>query len=390
VTENRRTFLRTAAGVAAASYQRVLGANDRIRLAGIGTANRGGLLMGLAAKAQGTEFVAFCDVYEPRRKAAKEKFNPSAEDYVDYRQVLDRKDIDAVIVATPDHWHVPIAIDAVEAGKDVYVEKPVSHSIEDGDRLLQAMAGSKRVLQVGYQQRSWDHFKAAREIVASGKLGKITLVLVSWYQDYYRSRADIPEFDVSKLDWKKFLGTAPDQPFVPLRFQRWRWFWDFGGGHLTDLYSHYGDVVHWCMDSYSPIAAQAMGARLSMPEYECPDTLTAIWEYPGFNITHSGALHCALDAGNIVFRGSNALMKLNRDGFAVYAEHSVPYEKTFYPEPTTSMKSTGDGTPAHMQNFLDCVRSRKTPNANVEIAVASSRAAHLGNLAYRRGARVQG
>jgi predicted dehydrogenase len=388
MSENRRAFLKTAAGMTAASYQRVMAANDRIRLAGIGTANRAGTLLSLAAKAQGTELVAFCDIYEPRRQAAKEKFNSAAQDYLDYREVLDRKDIDGVIIATPDHWHVPMTIDAVEAGKDVYVEKPISHSIEEGERLLQAMAGSKRIVQVGYQQRSWEHFKAAREIVASGKLGKITLVLVSWYQDYYRNRANVPEFDVSKLDWKRFLGSAPPQQFVPLRFQRWRWFWDFGGGHLTDLYSHYCDVVHWCMDSYSPITAQVMGGRLSMPEYECPDTITAVYEYPGFQITHSGALHCALDAGNIVFRGSNALMKLNRDGFAVYAERIVPYEKTFYPQPETSMQSSGDGTVAHMQNFLDCVRNRKTPNGSVEIAVAASRAAHLGNAAYRKGARV--
>ena len=389
--DDRRTFLKAAAGTAAAaSYRRILGANNRIRLAGIGTGGRSATLLGAAGKAQGTELTAFCDVYEPRRKAAVEKYNPAAQDYVDYREVLDRKDIDAVIVATPDHWHVPITIDAVEAGKDVYVEKPISHSIEEGERMLQAMAGSKRVVQVGYQQRSWEHFSAAREIVAGGKLGKITLVLVSWYQDYYRNRANVLEVDISKLDWKKFLGPAPDQPFVPLRYQRWRWFWDFGGGHLTDLYSHYCDVVHWSMDSYRPIAAQAMGARLSMPEYECPDTITAIYEYPGFQITHAGALHCALDGGNIVFRGSNAMMKLNRDGFAVYAEHTVPSEKTFYPQPEISMQSAGDGTIAHMQNFLDCVRSRKAPNAGVEIAVASSRAAHLGNLAYRRGERVEG
>jgi predicted dehydrogenase len=388
--DNRRTFLKTAAAFSAASYQRILGANDRIRIAGIGTNNRGTLLLGLAVKIPSIDLVALCDVYGPHRRAVKEKLAPSAQEYSDHRQVLDRKDIDAVVVATPDHWHVPIAIDAVEAGKDVYVEKPISHSIEEGERLLQTMAGSKQIVQVGYQQRSWDHFQAAREIVASGKLGKITLVLASWYQDYYRNRANVPQIDVSQLDWKRFLGSAPDQQFVPLRYQRWRWFWDFGGGHLTDLYSHYGDVIHWCMDSYAPISAQAMGSRHAMPEYECPDTVMASFEYPGFNIVHTGALHCALEGGNIVFRGANAMMKLNRDGFAVYPEHVVPYEKTFLPEPATSVKSAGDGTPAHMQNFVDCVRSRKPPNAGVETAVASARAAHLGNLAYRRGARVEG
>jgi predicted dehydrogenase len=387
--DNRRTFLKTAAVFTAASYQRVLGANDRVRIAGIGTANRGTLLLGLALKCPGVELVAVCDVYGPHRKALKEKLAPAADEFGDHRQVLDRKDIDAVVVATPDHWHVPITIDAVEAGKDVYVEKPVGHSIEDGERLLETMAGNKQIVQVGYQQRSWPHFQAAREYVASGKLGKITLVLASWYQDYNRTRANVPQFDVSQLDWKRFLGSAPDQPFVPLRYQRWRWFWDFGGGHLTDLYSHYGDVIHWCMDSYSPISAQAMGSRHVMPEYECPDAIIASYEYPGFNVVHTGALNCVLEAGNIVFRGGNAMMKLNRDGFAVYEERTVPYEKTFLPEPVTSMKSAADGTPFHMQNFVDSVRSRKPPNAGVENAVASARAAHLGNLAYRRGARIE-
>lgn len=389
MTDNRRQFLKASAALTAASYQRILGANGRIRIAGLGTGGRCTYLLGLAVKNPDAELVAVCDVYEPRRAAVKQKLAPAAQEYVDYREVLGRKDIDAVVIGSPDHWHVPMTIDAVQAGKDVYVEKPVSHSIEDGERLEQAMSGSRQVVQVGYQQRSWEHFQAAREVVASGKLGKITLILASWYQDYFKARGVVPEIDVSKLDWKKFLGSAPDQHFVPLRYARWRWFWDFGGGHLTDLYSHYGDVIHWCMDSYEPVAVQAMGSRHAMTEYECPDTLTATYEYPGFDITYHGSLIGALDGGNIVIRGGNAMMKLNRDGFAVYPERVVPGEKTHYPDPLSSMKSAGDGTIAHMRNFLDCVHSRKTPNADVRIAVAAARAAHLGNLAYRRRARVE-
>jgi predicted dehydrogenase len=343
----------------------------------------------LVNKAGGTEIVALCDVYEPRLRAVKEKLAPGAAGYADYRELLDRKDIDAVVIGSPDHWHVPMTIDAVKAGKDVYVEKPVSHGIEEGARLEQVVAASKQIVQVGYQQRSWEHFKVAREVITGGKLGKITLILASWYQNYLRNRGSAPQVEVEKLDWKKFLGPAPNQPFDALRYTRWRWFWDFGGGHLTDLYSHYCDVIHWYMGEDSPLAAQATGGRNALPEFECPDTISAAYEYPGgFNVVYNGSLVGSLDGGNILFRGSQAMMKINRDGFAVYREGVVPAEKTYYPDPEDAMQSGGDGTISHVNNFLECVRSRKAPASDVKSAVATARAAHLGNMAYRKGSRV--
>jgi len=384
---NRREFVKAAA-LTALSYQRVPGANDRIRLAGLGTGGRCTYLLGLAAKA-GAEIVAACDVYEPRRAAIKQKLAPHAAEYVDYRQALERKDIDAVVIGSPDHWHVPMTIDAVQAGKDVYVEKPVSHTIEEGEQLEKAMAASRQVVQVGYQQRSWEHFKAAREVVASGKLGKITLILASWYQEFYSGRNSLARIDSEKLDWKRFLGSAPQQPFDALRYTRWRWFWDFGGGHLTDLYSHYCDVIHWYIEQDRPQTAQATGSREAIPQFECPDTISAAYQYPGgFTVVYNGSLIGSLDGGNILIRGNRAMMKINRDGFAVYVEGKVPREKTVYPEPETEMRSAGDGTIDHVNNFLDCVRTRKQPNAGVKTAVAAARAAHLGNLAYRKGTRV--
>jgi len=385
MNDNRRDFLRNSVLLTALSTSRILGANERIRVAGLGTGGRCSYLLGLASKA-GAEIVALCDVYEPHRLAAKEKLAPAARaDYVDYREVLDRKDVDAVIIGSPDHWHVAMTLDAIQSGKDVYVEKPVSHTIEEGERLEKAVIGSRQLVQGGYQQRSWEHFQAGREIVASGKLGKITLVLASWYQDYLNLLSGASLVDAQKLDWKRFLGSAPEQPFDPLRFAKWRWFWDFGGGHLTDLYSHYGDVIQWYMGQDSPKMAQAMGGRNALPAFECPDTINAAYEYPGFNVVYNGSLVGSLEGGNIVFRGSNAVLKINRDGFAVYPERVVPFEKTQYPEPEIAMRSLGDGTMDHMKNFLDCVRSRKTPNADVKSAVAAARAAHLGNLAYRKG-----
>jgi predicted dehydrogenase len=309
----------------------------------------------------------------------------NGRDYLDYREVLQRTDIDAVVVGAPDHWHVPMTIDAVRAGKDVYVEKPISHTVEEGERVEAAVAGSKQIVQVGYQQRSWPHFLQARDLVAEGRLGPISLVLTSWYQDYVSGMSAPPKVDPATVDWKRFLGSAPDQPFDPLRLLRWRWFWDFGGGHLTDLYSHYGDVVQWYMDRYAPRTAQATGSRDAIPQFDCPDTINAAWDYPGFTMVYNGALNGSLDGGNIVIRGHRATMKLNRDGFAVYPEGKVPREQTRWPEPELAVPSKGDGTIPHMQNFLDCVRSRKAPNAPVKPAVAIARAAHLANTAYRKG-----
>jgi predicted dehydrogenase len=389
MNDNRRDFLRNSVVLTALSTSRILGANERVRIAGLGTGGRCSYLLSLASKA-GAEIVALCDVYEPRRLAAQEKLAPAARaDYVDYRELLDRKDVDAVIIGSPDHWHVAMTLDAIQSGKDVYVEKPVSHTIEEGERLEKAVSGSRQVVQVGYQQRSWEHFQVGREIVAGGKLGKITLVLASWYQDYLSLLSGASPVDAQKLDWRRFLGSAPEQPFDPLRFTKWRWFWDFGGGHLTDLYSHYGDVIQWYMGQDSPKVAQAMGGRNALPAFECPDTINAAYEYPGFNVVYDGSLVGSLEGGNIVFRGSNAMLKINRDGFAVYPERVVPFEKTQYPEPQMSMRSLGDGTVDHVKNFLDCVRSRKTPNADVRSAVAAARAAHLGNLAYRKGSPIK-
>jgi predicted dehydrogenase len=380
---NRRKLIQSAAAFTAASYSRVWGANDRVRIAGLGVGGRATYLLSIVAKQENTEIVAVCDVSETRRLAAKEKFAAAGKDYLDYREVLTRRDIDAVVIGAPDHWHVPMVIDAVQSGKDAYVEKPVSHTVAEGERVERAVLASKQIVQVGYQQRSWPHFLQAREIVAGGKLGQISLVLTSWYQDYVVNLQTPPNVDPAKIDWKRFLGSAPSQPFDALRLVRWRWFWDFGGGHLTDLYSHFGDVVQWYMDQYAPRSAQASGNRAAIPQFECPDTINAVWEYPGFTMVYNGALNGSLEGGNIVFRGHRATMKLNRDGFAVYPEGKVARELTHMPEPELAVKSDGDGTIPHIQNFLDCVRTRKAPNAGIKTSVAIARAAHLANTAYR-------
>jgi len=377
---NRRAFLSSSI-LAAASAKRVLGANDSVRVAGIGVGGRGAYDLGLAAKAERTEIVAVADVYAPRLAEIKEKLAPQGQAYKDYRELLDRKDIDAVIIGSPDHWHVQMIIDSVRAGKDVYCEKPVSHSIEEGEKLLAAVAGSKQVIQIGYQQRSWPHYQAAADIVASGRLGDIPLIQSSWYQGYSHT---VKPAAASDIDWKSFLGSAPDQPFDPERRENWRWFWDFGGGHLTDLFSHWVDVIHWYIGESAPDAVAALGTRNIFPEFECPDTITATYQYPkGYNVVHTGSLAGSIEDGNILFRGTKGMLKLNRGGYEVFEEASN-HAGALLPPPTLLMGSPRDGTIDHVQNFLDCVRSRATPNAPVVSSVAAARAAHLGNIAYRK------
>jgi predicted dehydrogenase len=389
MSANRRDFLKTAAFSTSLSQGRILGANDRVRIAGIGVGGRCRYLLQQLLKLGGTELVAVCDVYEPRRTDARGKLAPGAREYPDYRRLLEQSDIDAVVIGSPDHWHVPMTIDAIQSGKDVYLEKPVSHTIEEGLALKKAAAVSRCIIQIGYQQRSWEHFQLGREMIASGKLGKVFLILASWYQNYLRGLVVRPQVDAERLDWKGFLGSAPAQPFDPLRFTRWRWFWDFGGGHLTDLYSHWIDVIHWYMDSDSPLAVTAMGDRHAIPQFECPDTINACYQYPKeFSAVYTGTLVGSLDGGNLIFRGTQAMMKLNRDGFAVYPEGAVPAEATRYPEPLIAVRSAGDGTVAHLRNFLDCVRGRKIPNAPVDVGISAARAAHLGNQALRKGIKL--
>jgi predicted dehydrogenase len=381
MTGNRRDFLRMAAAATAASRGRILGANDRVRLGGIGTGERGRYLIEIASSIGGCEIAALCDVYGPRLAAAKQKLSPGAREFADYRELLSLNDIDAVVIATPDHWHAPMALDALRAGKDVYLEKPVTHRPQEGPALEQAVRATGRVVQAGYQQRSWAHFSQARDIVRAGKLGNIALLAASWSQNYL-PHGPAPEIAAADLDWKRFLGSAPEQPFDTARFRDWRWFWDFGGGHLTDLYSHYADVVHWFMDEDMPASASATGQSFVIPEFQCPDTISAAFTYPrGHLVCYYGTL-ATEQHDNLAIQGSGGVMQLSRQGFALYPANGGS-------EPSLTARSTGDGTVAHVRNFLDCVRTRQAPNAPIKAAIAAAAAAHLGNAALRRGVRLE-
>jgi len=364
----------------ALASSRALGANDAIRVGVIGAGGRMHALLDAAAKAGGAEIVAVADVYAPHRDYVVERSKGAATAHADYHEVLD-KPIDAVIIASPDHWHVRMAADALAAGKDVYLEKPVTHTIEEGATLTHAVRSSKQILQCGMQQRSWTHFHDAVELIQGGSLGRVTQVRTYWWQNYgsgWAAAAD--RIDTQALDWKTWLGGAPDQPFTEEKFHHWRWFWNFGGGAMTDLFTHWIDVAHWAMQSDQAQAAVMLADKRVWEQWDCPDTIQAAFRYPNFNVVYEGMMSSSIDDGGLEFRGTEATLKIDRSGFTVWREGA-----DWKQNPVLSEKSFRDGTIDHMANFFDCVRSRKEPNAPVETGVAAARAGHFGNHAYLHG-----
>lgn len=390
---NRRNFVKSTAVAAAytgLAGRRVLGANDRIRLGAIGVGGRArGSLLPIHKDQPDTEFVALCDVYEPNLLRAIEQNKLGViKQYVDYRAVLDDKTIDAVVIGAPDHWHAKMVTDAVAAGKDVYVEKPVTHSLEEGEPLIRAVEASKRVVQTGTQQRSWEHFIHGKEIIDSGKLGQINFIRMWWFQNYAAGGFS-RKIAFDKLDQKRWLGSAPAQEITPMKFAWWRWFWDFGGGALTDLMSHWIDVAQWYLDSPMPASVMTSGQRYVL-DWECPDTITCVLDYPKkFSVTYHGAMNSSIDDGGMEIRGTKGTMKLDRSRLAIYFEGGKLIGQAGERRPDWLIESRGDGTISHVRNFLDCVKSRREPTANIRVAVAAARAAHLGNLALKQGKRIE-
>ncbi len=395
---SRREFLKDTvlAGAGAATLggltpARVLGANDRIRIGVLGSGERAQYLASIFVKQPSAEIVTVCDVYTPHRHAGLKIAGRNATGALDYRAVLDRKDIDAVIIGAPDHWHKTMLVDAVQAGKDAYCEKPIIHSIPEGAEILRVVQQSRRVVQTGTQQRSWPHYILGKHLVDSGALGKVTFVHTYWYQNYYRGSGWNGRFKVNEaeLDWKLWLGDAPEQPFTSEKYVWWRFYWDFGGGILTDLLTHWIDVIQWYLDQPAPKTATTTG-DLYLMNWQCPDTITAVYEYPGnFMVSFTGALADGVDDGGIVFRGTKAVLKVNRTRLAVYPQ-GQPWEPgKQHPKPEILAESLQDGTINHIQNFLECVRTRRTPNAPVEVGFEAARASWIGNLAFKAGKKLE-
>src|SRR5437868_7507544 len=376
----RRNFI-IASGVTALASTRVFGANETIRVGLIGAGERGRYLLEAAAKAAPIQIAAVCDVYAPNRDAVRERSQGLATTHVDYRELLD-KDLDAVIIAAPDHWHVSMAVDALKAGKDAYLEKPVTHTIEEGAALTRAVRANNRILQCGMQQRSWTHFRDAVDLIQAGSLGRVVQVRTYWWQNYKTDWPTKP-IDQQALDWKLWLGSAPDQPYSQEKFIYWRWFWNFSGGAMTDLFTHWIDIVHWAMKIDQPRHVHMLADKYVFAQWDCPDTIQAAFRYPGFDVVFEGMMSSSIDDGGLEFRGTDATLKITRGAFSVYRE-DAPRDQN----PVVTARSFRDGTIEHMENFFNCVKSRKEPNAPVETGVAAAAAGHIGNLALSRGGQL--
>jgi predicted dehydrogenase len=387
----RRVFLTAASGLAIGTRMApasAQGANDRVRVGVIGTGGRARGLMAQLKTVPGAEITAVCDVYEPRLLQAAEIAAANAVKAADYRRLLDNRDIDAVLIGTPDHWHKQITLDAVAAGKDVYVEKPVSHTIDEGVEMIKAIEGSKQIVQTGTQQRSWDHWKLGKEIIDSGRLGQITFVQTYWYQ--HARAGNYAPVAMDKLDWRQWLGSARDQPFRPERFYQWRHFWDFGGGQLTDLMTHWIDVVHWYMNVEAPLTATTTGHNYNLKIWEAPDTVSTTLEFPqNFTAVYLGTYVSRVDDGGLEFRGEKGTLKIDRARLAFYRDEAPYAAGSNTPEPEIFVRSSGDGSVAHLANWIECVRSRKAPNAPIRVGHQAARTSHLANAALKAGRTIK-
>jgi predicted dehydrogenase len=392
---SRRSFLKTtaatAAGLAAFGVPavNVLGANDEIHIGCIGTGGRCRHLMKALQRIPNVRMTALCDIYDPHLDEARKLADPKAVTTHVYKEILDRKDIHAVVIGSPDHWHVPMTIDACLAGKDVYVEKPLTHNLEEGAAVIDAQNKNKRIVQIGTQQRSMPQFEKGRDLVRKGLLGKIHKVALSWNRNSDRVRKNPLGIDPNKVDWKAFLGNAPEQPFDEYRFRNWRWFWDFGGGILTDLMVHFIDVAHWFLDLDHPLQATTVGGNyISKGIWQTPDTIQTLLTYPNdLQVHFEGTFVNAHNAARIEFMGTDATLYLDRGRYELIPERTnkVEYQELilgtgkrgadFYDKP--------DGELLHLSHWLDCVRSRNKPNTPAEAGVSAASAAHLGNQAFR-------
>ncbi|MEZ5355614.1 MAG: Gfo/Idh/MocA family oxidoreductase [Bryobacteraceae bacterium] len=287
---DRRNFVKmTAASMTAASYSRILGANGMVNLGLIGAGGRGKYVMGIFQDTKKVNVGAICDVYSARideamQKAAS-KGASSAKGFRNHQELLQTRDLDAVLIATPDHWHMGTAIDALNAGKDVYVEKPLTLKMEEGPAIVKAARVNNRICQVGMQQRSGSHYlQAKEEYIQSGKLGKITLARTWWHGNGAHLQQAPPALRTqpTNLDWARFLGPVKWRDWDPQQFWNFRAYLDFGGGQVTDLFTHWIDVVHMFMDQDNPYSGVAAGGIYHYRDGRtAPDTINVLLEYPG-------------------------------------------------------------------------------------------------------------
>ncbi|HYL99709.1 MAG TPA: Gfo/Idh/MocA family oxidoreductase [Blastocatellia bacterium] len=418
-SKTRREFLKKSVGAAitvnamggssakaqdANSRDKVAGANERIRVGLIGCGGQGRSDLMAMLRIKEIECVALCDVDDEQTartlKAVKDATSQQPNLITrDFRSVIDSRDIDAVIIGTPDHWHALPTVAACQAGKDVYVEKPLSVSIGEGRVMLDTARKHDRVVQMGTQQRSAPHYMEAMEYVKGGKLGKIRLVRAWAYQDWMGNIPVVADSDPpSTVDYDFWLGPAPKRSFNKNRFHfNFRWYWDYAGGLMTDWGAHMIDVAKWGMNLNAPSSAASVGGKFGFPDdaEETPDTQQTIWTFPNFSLVWEHAT--AIGRGpydrdhGVEFHGNEATLVIDRGGWEVYSETErvqwrARYRSTGVPR---QFNNSQDYHFLHVKNFVDCMKDRTRPHSDVEIGHNSMIACHLGNIAFRLGRTVR-
>ncbi|MBM3855589.1 MAG: Gfo/Idh/MocA family oxidoreductase, partial [Verrucomicrobia bacterium] len=362
--------------------------------------------------------VAVADCYRPRMEACVELAGSDCVRTPDFRRMLERKDIDAVVVATGDHWHALLTMMACAAGKDVYVEKPLHLFVREGEWMQRVATRTKRVVQVGTQQRSGPHYQRAKELLRAGAIGKLTGVQCTFLRNIAPGIGRPPDGEPpADLDWEMLLGPAPRRRYNPNRaLYHFRWFWDTSGGQMTNLGHHSLDIVHWACDLAGPLAVTSSGGRRFLDDHgEVPDTQDAIIEYPDFNavvqIRECAAGGRAAGTGALIFAGTKATMTLGREGYEIVPDAKIEPVNSFArimgghpvggPQPVPEVEgdtwtapqrdrsgSADEQLVAHIRNFLDCIKSRKTPISDLASSHGVSTTCHLANLSLRTGRKL--
>jgi predicted dehydrogenase len=417
---NRRTFTRGAAalGALAALHPpglRAAGSNDRVRLGFIGVGNRGDQLLDAFLVHPDAEVVALCDVYEPYLPAARKKAGGKADLHHDFRKLVERKDVDAVVIATPDHWHALQFVAACRAGKDVYVEKPLSLTIAEGRKMVDVAEETGRVTQVGLHRRSAPVVREAVERVRAGDIGKVTVA--KCYHLRNESPMGIGNPPDGKppagLDWDFWLGPAPKVAYNPNRcLYKFRWFSDYSGGQLTNFGTHYLDVIQWALGQDAPRAVCAMGGKYALTDNrDIPDTLEVMWEYEGGTLVTFSQYDATAAPANargweLEFRGTKGTLLIQEGtGYEITPEKVrtrelpalSPIARQENAEQTKAVQTARQPESAkgkmdtawHARNFLDCVKSRKPTHCPVAIGHRSTSTTLLGKIALRRGRYLQ-
>ena len=369
----------------ALSATRVLGANDRVRLGLIGCGGRGSQDWTTFLGLQDIEPTAVCDVYEPFRERAIAAASGKPAGHHDFRQLLERKDVDAVIVATPDHWHALITIAACQAGKDVYCEKPLSLTVAEGRKMLDAARKHDRVVQTGSQQRSGSHYIQAVKLIQDGGIGEVHRIQAGMQRNIYPGLKPA-DFDASKLDWNFWLGPAPKVEFNPFRaIYNFRWFWDYSGGQMTNWGAHHLDIARWILNADAPVTVSGTGGRYALTDGgETPDVQHVAYQFPKAVVTWTTSEVGQGKGNTLDIYGTKGMMTLLRTGFTI-----TPEVVNKRPMMEAIEVKGGDLDRQHARNFVDCVKSRKRPNADIEEGYRTAVMSHLGNISTRLGRTLQ-